>query len=291
MQQGQRGFTLVEAVIVILIIAIIGASVAVFVRLPVQGYIDAKARAELTDVADTSLRRMARDIRLALPNSLRVTTNGGISYVEFLLTKTGGRYLAEEDAPSSGSMLSFTDTASLAFTVVGTMATGAQAIVPNDFVVVYNLGPGQDPANAYNGGNIARVATVDNTSNTITLQTNPFASQATTMASPGRRFNIVTTPVTYACNPATGTLTRYWNYPIQQTQPNDALAAPLSSAPGRALLATGVTGCAFSYDQAAANLSNLRSGLIALRLTLTAPANANSGTVTLFQQVHVDNTP
>jgi MSHA biogenesis protein MshO len=171
------------------------------------------------------------------------------------------------------------------------MPTGMQAVVQNDFVVVYNLGPGQDPANAYNGGNIARVASVGTLNNTITLQANPFASQSTTMASPGRRFNIVTTPVTYACDPAAGTLTRYWDYPIQQTQPNDAVAAPLSNAPGRALLATGVTGCTFSYDQVAGNLSNQRSGLIGLGLTLRAPANANSGAVTLFQQVHVDNTP
>jgi hypothetical protein len=33
-------------------------------------------RAELTDQADVALRRITRDIRLALPNSLRVTTTG-----------------------------------------------------------------------------------------------------------------------------------------------------------------------------------------------------------------------
>jgi MSHA biogenesis protein MshO len=291
MRQRQRGFTLVEAVFVIVVTGIIAAIVAVFVRLPVQGYMDAKVRAELSDAADTTLRRMGRDIRLALPNSVRTTTIGGISYVEFLLTKTGGRYLAEEDSPSAGSILSFTDSAGVIFTVVGPMPAGAQAIVQNDFVVVYNLGPGQDPADAYNGSNIARVAGVDTVSNTITLQANPFASQATKMTSPGRRFNIVTTPVTYACDPAAGTLTRYWGYAIQQAQPDSVAAAPLSGAPGRALLATGVTGCTFSYDQVAGNLSNQRSGLIGLGLTLTAPASANSGAVTLFQQVHVDNTP
>jgi MSHA biogenesis protein MshO len=277
-------------VIVIVITAIVAAIAAVFVRLPVQGYMDAKVRAELSDAADTTLRRMGRDIRLALPNSVRTTTSGGISYVEFLLTKTGGRYLAEEDSPSAGSILNFTG-ADLTFTVVGPMPAGAQAIVQNDFVVVYNLGPGQDPADAYNGLNIARVASVDTVNNTVTLQANPFASQTTKMTSPGRRFNIVTTPVTYACDPAAGTLTRYWGYAIQQAQPNSMAAPPLSSAPGRALLATGVTGCTFSYDQVAGNLSNQRSGLVGLRLTLRAPANANSGAVTLFQQVHVDNTP
>ena len=41
----QRGFTLVEAVIVIVITGIIAAMVAVFVRTPIQGYVDSARRA------------------------------------------------------------------------------------------------------------------------------------------------------------------------------------------------------------------------------------------------------
>ncbi|HJW54183.1 MAG TPA: prepilin-type N-terminal cleavage/methylation domain-containing protein, partial [Burkholderiaceae bacterium] len=57
----EKGFTLAEAVIVIVITGIIAGTVAVFLRLPVQGYVDTAARAELTDIADTALRRMTRD--------------------------------------------------------------------------------------------------------------------------------------------------------------------------------------------------------------------------------------
>ena len=64
------GFTLIEAIVVIVITGIIASMVAVFIRTPVDGYLDAERRAGLTDIADTAVRRMARDIRLALPNSV-----------------------------------------------------------------------------------------------------------------------------------------------------------------------------------------------------------------------------
>ena len=52
------GFTLVEAIIVIVITGILAAIVAVFIRAPVDGYFDSVRRAELTDTADVALRRL-----------------------------------------------------------------------------------------------------------------------------------------------------------------------------------------------------------------------------------------
>lgn len=280
---------------VIVITGIIAAVVAVFIRAPVEGYLDAAARAELTDVADVALRRMARDIRLALPNSVRISVDG--QYLELLLTRTGGRYLAEEDE-LGGRFLRFDAVVDCVgtpddcrFDVIGAMPTGSQAIVPNsDFIVVSNHGhePEFIPANAYAGGNLALVTAING--NTVTMATNPFAIQNPPMRSQSHRFQVVTTPVTYFCNGAAngaGSLTRYWGYPIQAAQPINSAAAPLSSAgTSTALLATGVTGCTFSYE----NLANVHSGLIGLTIQLEVP-NSGSGAVTLSHQVHVDNTP
>ena len=107
----QSGFTLVEMIIVIVITGIIGAVVAVFIRSPVQGYVDMVARAELADEADTAMRRMSRDLRLALPNSIRTTIAGGTTFLELLLTRTGGRYLDEDDEVAGGDILDFTSAA------------------------------------------------------------------------------------------------------------------------------------------------------------------------------------
>lgn len=131
MAQHQRGFTLVEAVLVMVITAIVLAGVAAFIIAPVRGYVDSAARADMADTGDTALRRIARDLRLALPNSVRVGTDGsGASYIELLLTRTGARYLADEDKASSGNILDFYNTGKSSFDIVGPVPTGEQTIQP-----------------------------------------------------------------------------------------------------------------------------------------------------------------
>jgi len=83
-QSRERGVTLIEMVIVIAITAIIAGAVAVFISRPVEGYADAARRAVITDIADTALRRMTRDLRTALSNSIRTTSASGVLYLEYL---------------------------------------------------------------------------------------------------------------------------------------------------------------------------------------------------------------
>lgn len=299
-----RGFTLIELVIVIVITGVIAGIIALFIRAPVEGYADSAARAELTDAADTALRRIARDVRLALPNSIRTTANAnGDVYLELLLTKTGGRYLSDDDgAAGAKPVLDFANVANTTFYVVGAMPAGRQAVAVNDRIVVYNLGPGFMPADAYDCSlrcNRARVTAVNTAAKTITLAANPFAQQAvadataypipTVMASPFKRFQVVSTPVTYVCSQ--GQLIRYWNYAISAVQPTTVAALTTAEAvgpaPARARLANNVPACAFSYG----GVANTRSGLVGMRIDMQNPATPRAGTVSLFQQVHVDNTP
>src|SRR5437763_16769361 len=101
----QRGVTLIELIIVIAITAIIAGGVAVFISRPFESYVDTARRAELTDIADTALRRITRDVRTALPNSIRITTALGVTYLEYLQTNGGARYRAAKDSGGAGDIL------------------------------------------------------------------------------------------------------------------------------------------------------------------------------------------
>jgi len=269
-----RGVTLVEMIVVIAITGILAAAVAVFIRRPVEGYIDAARRAELSDIADTALRRITRDLRTALPNSVRVDGTG--KYIEYLQTSGGGRYRSDVDSGGGGDSLNFT-AADTTFNVIGPMPTMAAG----DSIVIYNLNwdPAITTANAYVGDN--RAAYASNTATTVTL------SLATLFpyASPGKRFQVVQHPVTYACDPVGGTVRRIAGYAIQAVQPNNVAAAPLSTAPSNTLLASSITDCSFSYVTASG--ATQRTGVVSLSLQVEQVGEK----VRLFQQVHVNNVP
>ncbi|WP_343729491.1 type II secretion system protein [Duganella sp.] len=313
--KSQRGFTLIEGIVVMVITAILAGIMVLFIRRPVQSYIDSAERADMADVADIALRRMTRELHGAVPNSIRWLEIGNTTLLEFIPTKAGGIYLSEEDAATAPPLpapqpapLSFTSTTAVTFDIVGPVPAAPYAIAPGDSIIVYNLGNEITDADAYsdgdgtvNGVNRGTVQSV--VGNRVTISDpnwplpntprNPFAVPAANnrvaSTSPGKRFTVATDPVTFACvnDTATGrgTLTRIWGYgfvPVQAAPPNTAR---------RALMAANVYACRFSVQQ----MANQNTALIGLSIALarsSAGASANGlETVTLSHQIHVENTP
>ncbi|WP_286745899.1 PulJ/GspJ family protein, partial [Aquabacterium sp. UBA2148] len=83
------GFTLIELIVVLVLMTIIGGTVAVFVRPAIDAYADTRNRVTQGDMSDTALRRMVRDIRVAVPNSLRTPSE---ACFELVPSVAGGRY-------------------------------------------------------------------------------------------------------------------------------------------------------------------------------------------------------
>lgn len=103
----QRGFTLVEAIMVITITGILAAIVAVFIRAPVDGYIDSVARAGTDRRGRYRLAAHRPGCAYGLANSLRTTTGGSTACFEFLPTVGGGHYRVSQNDTGGGDILDF----------------------------------------------------------------------------------------------------------------------------------------------------------------------------------------
>jgi MSHA biogenesis protein MshO len=280
---AQRGFTLIELIMVIVIMGVVGGMVSVFMKGPIDAYISGGRRAALTDTADTTVRRMARDLHRALPNSIR--TNVTNTCLEFVPTRTGGRLRAQ----GSGALVRDGNTSVSSFNMLGDNATFAGALLPadqkiatGDLVVIYNLGPGQTGADVYatSNANYAAVTSVGAVSgNETSININPtvFAPVLADTV----RFQVVPVAeqmVSYVCS--AGTLYR---------TASSALTATASCTISGAKIATNVDCAHTSFSISDSGNALNRNALVSMRLTLQDSSATES--VTLQHEVHVDNTP
>lgn len=275
----QHGFTLIELIMVIVIMGVIGSMVAVFMKSPIDAYFDSGRRAALTDVADTVVRRIARDLQGSLPNSIR---NGpaGTNCLEFIPTKTGGRYRA-----TGALSLDFT-AGSAAFNMLGGNSApipADQRIVPGDVIVIYNLG--FNPANAYGGSNTATVggsAPLAESAAPAIETTIPLTATVTfPLESGSRRFHVVPGAermVSYVCSGSN----------LRRTA--SAAFTPNASCPATGPTIANNVNCSATstwFNYIGSDLQ--RNGLVSMGLTIRDGSGTES--ITLQHEVHVSNTP
>jgi MSHA biogenesis protein MshO len=279
------GFTLVELVITITVASVVVAFMALFIVMPMNAYSTQTQQAALVDAADSALRYVARDLRSALPNSVRVTSSGTVTALELLATADGARYQDGGPLSNPALVLDFT-TADGAF---ATTVPFTQLTLPwsssSYYLSIYNVGvPG---ANAYEmaskvitpaGTTITITAGATANQNLVTLSTGfQFA-----FGSPGKRVYLVSGPVSYLCDTAAGTLTRYSGYAIANTQPGSAVTLGAAGATA-ALVAGNVGSCQFRLTPGTAQRNALA--------TLTLKITQNGQSVQLLNEVQVVNAP
>lgn len=252
----------------IVILGIIGTTIAIFMRHPVEAYAAIARRAALADAADTTVRRIARDLRAALPNSIRQTND---QCIEFILTRVSARYRAIDKVATDGSKLDLTS-ADTTFNMLGdnTALNARQQIRVNDIVAVYNLGiTGVDAYGGTNTSVITAIGAVSGGETPITINSKLFPEE-----SGSKRFHVIPsddTVASYICSG--GNLYRNANYALATSCPTPSAGTPL--------IAKGVT-CGFSYTTV-----SKRNALVQLNLTFTDTGES----VNIYHEVHTNNTP
>jgi MSHA biogenesis protein MshO len=279
------GFTLVELVVTLAVSAVVVSFAALFVSGPVQGFNDQARRVKLVDSADSTLRRVGRDVRRALPNSIRVANGGGVSALELLGTVDGARY--RDGAPGSPDQILDFASADGSFNVIGPFTQVAKPFSSTSHhLAIYNVGVAG--ADAYE---LAGVMTPAGTG--ISIVADAFAGEDRVglsppfrfgFASPTQRVYLVDGPVSYVCDALAGTLTRYTDYAIAADHGlRDSAPELLGAGASASLVATQITGCGFRYAPGTSE----RASLVTLELSVGDAGE----TITLLGQVHVDNVP
>lgn len=289
---AQSGFTLVEVIVAMMVTAILAVAVSIFLKPTLDAYFGTARHVRLADAAEGSLRRIGREVRQAVPNSLRLpAASASTSCFQFVPTRTGGRYRVANDANWDAAHAA---NPSLAVDGSGAAVSGFDVLSPwstsplaGDFVVIDN----QKSDDVYNGVNRQTIASVSGLpdsslgSNRITL-TSAFSFPA---GYTDGRFLVVPKDqpsVFYVCSGADGSVDAQGNgkgslYRVV----SDFATSACPSTSGAALVASKVKRCSFVYDPNQG--ATQQSGFLWLLLELAESNDA----VTLSYGAHVDNVP
>lgn len=192
-EQKQRGFNLIELIVVIAVLGIVSAGTASYITDSVRAYDATARRAQLANLGRLTIERVARELRSAVPTSVRVSND----CVEFFPVKAGSVYF---DLPTA---------------VPGTAFSAAAFDVPSGgpfYIAVYPLDITALYAQA-NPGPLARFATA---SGSPTATVSLAASHRFSRHAPQRRFFLLGEPVSFCV--VGSALYRYSGYGVNAAQ-------------------------------------------------------------------------
>lgn len=256
------GFTLIELVMVIVLLAIVATISVQFVALSTQGAIDVSSRQQRALASVVISEQVSRELREALPTSIRTNADG--SCIEWMPIRAASNYL---DLPRGGTPSSF-DAVPLPD---GASAAGR--------VVVY--GYGSDVYDLNNPGPVSPPASMSGSTPPATVTFDGGATHRFAAKSPERRFYIVGEPVSL-CQSGRW-LYRYSGYGI-----NAAVASGLPSGmPGREVVAATLEEDSLVFEVTPPTLQ--RGAVVSFRFVLVDSETGESTAVN--QEVQVRNVP
>lgn len=254
------GFTLVELVMVIVLLAIVATVSVQFVALSTRGAIDLGARQQRSLAGVVISEQVSRQLREALPTSVRA--NG--SCIEWIPVDAASNYLT---LPTGAPANSFEAVPLPA----GRSASGR--------IVVY--GYGGSVYDTSSPGPISPPATMPSGPSPVTVSFDGGATHRFSAKSPEKRFYVVSSPMTI-CQSGQY-LFRYRNYGF-----NSAIASGLpTAAPNREVMAAGLRNGSVDFQVTAPTLQ--RGAVVSFSMELE---DSESGERTsISQEVQIRNVP
>lgn len=257
------GFTLIEMIVTIVIIGIMGVGITNFIGRSTQGMADIAERQQLANIAWVVSEKVSRELRQALPNSIR--TNVGGTCIEYIPIIAGSDYLAAPilSAASEFEVVPFPNYG------IGAENTALDrvAIYPNTLTDLYSL---QNPGVI--SGLLSQLS-VGTTVGAITIEL--ASSHQFLNESPTRKMFIVQDPVMYCFD--SGFLYRYSEYGYQTSLPDSGLS-------NQTVMGNRLSSGSFSYTAGAL----ARSAIITMTFDVVGQDGA---TQAITQEVQIRNVP
>lgn len=265
------GFTLIELIMVIVILAIMGTVSVKFISNSARGLVDTGERQALASSATIAVEKVLREVRRALPNSLRVFDDGANKCLELVPILYSSVYLS---VPTASAATSFK---SIQFVNAVGGESGYVAVYPSSPESVYDANKAVSSMTAV-ASTVGAVGSADENLQTITFTGG--ASYRFPTDSPKKRFYLVSQPISF-CNDGSGRLWRYQNYGFYPNENN----IPFASA-DKVLIADSLQNLEFNYSLAQLQ----RNAVVRMSVTIVRPNDA-SELINVSQEVQLRNVP
>ncbi|HEU4654828.1 MAG TPA: prepilin-type N-terminal cleavage/methylation domain-containing protein [Steroidobacteraceae bacterium] len=261
--RGIRGFTLVEMVVAITVSAIVVVFASMFLAAPVESYFAQTRRERLVEASELISRSISKDVRAALPYSVRTRVNGNFRLLDMLVVDAPPAVY--QDTGAAPDVLTVSPGSDTDFSINGRFQpnlTGGFIDLAGRRIAV-SVGPNIYTApNLITPPQIVRVSYNQPSSERIHLASS-FSFSGADLT---HRVFLVRGTVGYLCDQTAGTLRRYEGYPLSSSATaHDTTTEMNALASTSDLISSKIASCNFSAP--AGTTSGARE-LAGVRITL-----------------------